>query len=83
MRINWVDNHYKERLSFNKMIRELVSGCNTDAQVVAVLERNGIPCENLTNEYGYLNIHILRPRGYVRVYKPYKSNEIEVNSFDI
>lgn len=73
---------WRKRYHFNQTIRTLVAGLKTEKQVIDVLKNNGIEFVNLTEEYGYLNIRIPRENGYVRIYKPYKQNELEVNSFD-
>lgn len=73
---------FKERYRFNQLVRKLVAGLGTPEQVCSVLRKEGMDFEDVSEEYGYLNIRIMRPHGYVRIYKPYKREELEVNSFD-
>jgi hypothetical protein len=73
---------FRERYAFNQKIRRLVEGLKTPESVCKALKNAGIKFEDVSKEYGYLNIHVPRPNGYVRIYKPYRRDELEVNSFD-
>lgn len=75
-------DNWTERYRYNQMIRKLVSGLKKPEQVVRVLKENGIECEDVSEEYGYLNVRIPRENGYIRIWKPYRRAELEVNSFD-
>lgn len=62
-----------------KHIENLIKGCKTEKQIINKLTKENIQFENVSSEYGYMNIRIYNDNGYIRIYKAKK--EVKVNQF--
>lgn len=48
----------------------ILEGKKTKKEILAALKSNGLQWEDVSKEYGYMNIRVHAFGGYVRVYKP-------------
>ena len=60
-------------------IQKLLEGCKTEKQVISKLTKEKIQFENVSAEYGYMNLRIYNADGYIRIYQHKK--EIRIQQF--
>lgn len=52
------------------MIGQIIYGAKTKTEILKRLKDAGFQYDDLSKEYGYMNIHIPFLDGYYRIYKP-------------
>lgn len=59
------------------MIGTIIEGAKTKKEILRRLSKAGFLYEDVSEEYGYMNIRIPFPGGYYRIYKSLRDGKIK------